>query len=77
MNEPRRLKRVVIKEELVELTGDFVKAVLLQQMLYWSERVQDFKQLLRRTSTGRKNGSAGDVGRKERIRRWYGLRLGV
>lgn len=44
MNEPRRLKRVVIKEELVELTGDFVKAVLLQQMLYWSERVQDFKQ---------------------------------
>ena len=34
MNEPRRLKRVVIKEELVELTGDFVKAVLLQQMLY-------------------------------------------
>ena len=44
MNEPRRLKRAVIKEELVELTGDFVKAVLLQQMLYWSERVRDFKQ---------------------------------
>jgi hypothetical protein len=44
VNEPRRLKRAVIKEELVELTGDFVKAVLLQQMLYWSERVQDFKQ---------------------------------
>lgn len=44
MNEPRRLKRAVIKEELVELTGDFVKAVLLQQMLYWSERAQDFKQ---------------------------------
>jgi hypothetical protein len=47
VNEPRRLKRVVIKEELVELTGDFVKAVLLQQMLYWSERVRDFKQFAR------------------------------
>ena len=47
MNEPRRLKRAVIKEELVELTGDFVKAVLLQQMLYWSERAQDFKQFAR------------------------------
>lgn len=47
MNEPRRLKRAVIKEELVELTGDFVKAVLLQQMLYWSERVRDFKQFAR------------------------------
>ena len=44
MNKPRRMKRVVIKEELVELTGGFVEATLLQQMLYWSERVQDFKK---------------------------------
>lgn len=37
-----RLKRCVIKEELVALTGDFMKAVILQQMLYWSERVSDY-----------------------------------
>ncbi|WP_206886111.1 helix-turn-helix domain-containing protein [Alicyclobacillus mali (ex Roth et al. 2021)] len=37
-----RLKRVVIKEELVSLTGDYVKAILLNQFLYWSERVEDF-----------------------------------
>ena len=36
------LKRVVIKEELVELTGDFKKAIILNQMIYWSERVRDF-----------------------------------
>ncbi|MBF8376483.1 transcriptional regulator [Alicyclobacillus mali] len=39
---PIRLKRVVIKEELVALTGDYVKAILLNQFLYWSERVDDF-----------------------------------
>lgn len=36
------LKRVVIKEELVALTGDALSALLLNQILYWSERVQDF-----------------------------------
>lgn len=37
-----KLKRAVIKEEFVEITGDFIKAVLLQQFIYWSERVRDF-----------------------------------
>lgn len=41
-NQLTRLKRVVIKEELVALTGDFTKAVILNQFLYWSERVRDF-----------------------------------
>lgn len=36
-----KLKRVVIKEELVALTGDFKKAIVLNQMIYWSERVKD------------------------------------
>ncbi|TDY42140.1 hypothetical protein C7445_11812 [Alicyclobacillus sacchari] len=40
--ESIHLKRVVIKEELVALTGDYVKAILLNQFLYWSERVDDF-----------------------------------
>lgn len=42
----RKLKRVVIKEELVALTGDFVKAVLLQQLIYWSERTSDFDEFI-------------------------------
>lgn len=40
--EPQKLKRVVIKEEFVAITGNYVDAVLLAQLLYWSERVKDF-----------------------------------
>jgi len=36
-----KLKRAVIKEELVALTGDFKKAIVLNQMIYWSERTKD------------------------------------
>ena len=35
------LKRSVIREELVKLTGDFKKAVLLNQLIYWSARTKD------------------------------------
>lgn len=42
MAEITKLKRAVIKEEYVSITGDFIKAVLLNQFVYWSERVKDF-----------------------------------
>ena len=45
-NKPEPLRRAVIKEELVGLTGDFVKAVLLNQFIYWSERVRDFDKFI-------------------------------
>lgn len=35
------LKRVVIKEELVELTGGFIPALILNQFIYWIERMYD------------------------------------
>jgi Fic family protein len=35
------LKRVVIKEELVVLTGDFRPAIILNQFIYWIERMKD------------------------------------
>ncbi len=35
------LKRAVIKEDLVALTGDFKKAVLLNQLIYWSNKTKD------------------------------------
>jgi DNA-binding MarR family transcriptional regulator len=34
-------KIAVIKEEFVRLTGDFMKALVLNQMIYWSERMGD------------------------------------
>ena len=36
-----KLKRVVIKQELVELTGDFRPALILNQFIYWTERMFD------------------------------------
>jgi len=41
MAEPRKLKRAVIREELVLLTDDLVSAVLLGQLMYWHERTKD------------------------------------
>lgn len=42
MTEARKLKRAVIKEEYIAITGDFQKAVILNQFIYWAERVKDF-----------------------------------
>jgi len=42
----RKLKRVVIREELVALTGDHVDALILGQMLYWTERMDDFDKFM-------------------------------
>lgn len=44
--EPRKLLRVVIKEEFVVLTGNVYEAVILQQMLYWQERVRDYDRMV-------------------------------
>lgn len=46
MKEPKRLKRVVIKEEFVALTGSVEKAVILNQLIYWSERIRDFDKFI-------------------------------
>jgi len=47
MINQKPLKRAVIKEELVELTGDFLSAVIINQFIYWSERVRDYDQMLK------------------------------
>jgi DNA-binding transcriptional ArsR family regulator len=48
MNEEiRKLKRAVIKEEFVAITGNFIDAVILNQFIYWSERVKDFDEYIK------------------------------
>jgi hypothetical protein len=42
----RKLKRVVIKEELVAITGDPIEAIILNQFIYWSERVYDYDKYM-------------------------------
>jgi len=41
-----KLKRVMIKEEFVKLTGDIIQAIILNQFIYWSERVSDFDRFI-------------------------------
>ena len=41
-NQKNIIKRIVIKQELVDLTGDFIDAAILGQLLYWTERTKDF-----------------------------------
>lgn len=54
----KKLKRVVIKEELVELTGDYRPAIILNQMLYWTERMFDTDNYIREEKTRALNNDA-------------------
>ena len=45
--KPRHMKRVVLKEELVILTGDALTALVLNQFIYWSERIKDVDKYIR------------------------------
>jgi len=42
----RKLKVAVVREELKAITGNFFKALLLGQFMYWSERVRDASAFL-------------------------------
>ncbi|MEZ4529224.1 MAG: hypothetical protein R2941_25220 [Desulfobacterales bacterium] len=46
MQEARKLKRAVIKEEYLEITGRFQSALILNQLIYWTERTHDFDRFL-------------------------------
>ena len=41
------LKRAIIKEELVKLTGNHTLAITLNQLLYWSLRMKDKEEFIR------------------------------
>lgn len=41
-----KLKRVVVKEEYVAITGDMIEAIILNQFVYWSERSKDFDKFI-------------------------------
>jgi DNA-binding MarR family transcriptional regulator len=44
--KPRKLGRVVLKEEFFAITGCLEEAIVLNQMCYWSERVQETDKFL-------------------------------
>jgi hypothetical protein len=53
MSTPQKLKRVVIKEEFVDLLGCPVQALVLNQFLYWADRCKDFDQFIAEEKTRR------------------------
>lgn len=55
-----RLKRVVIKEEFVALTGDYKLAILLNQLIYWSERIKDFDEFIKEENKRMNNNDIDD-----------------
>ncbi|TDI91053.1 MAG: hypothetical protein E2O72_02750, partial [Candidatus Dadabacteria bacterium] len=42
----RELKRILLKEEFVALTGDYIKAIMLAQLEYWQKRAKEFDKFV-------------------------------
>lgn len=61
MTKIQKLKRVVVKEELVALTGKVDQAIVLNQFIYWSERVKDVDKYLKEEADRVRKFSDGTV----------------
>jgi hypothetical protein len=66
----RPLRRVVIKEELVALTGDAIRAILLNQLLYWQARVRDYDRFLLEELKRRSHGERNDADEAQLSNGW-------
>lgn len=60
MNDSK-IKKAVIREDLLAITGDFRKAIILNQFIYWSERVSDADKFIEK-----ENEIAKSNGKEER-----------
>lgn len=61
MKNPEKYKIAVIKEELVALTGNYISAILLNQFLYWQERIKDFKDFIEEENKRRESNGENKV----------------
>jgi len=50
-----KIKKAVIREDLLSITGDFRKAIILNQFIYWSERVSDADKFIEKENEIAKN----------------------
>lgn len=57
-----RIKKAVIREDLLSITKDYRKAILLNQFVYWSERVSDADKFIEKENEIAKNN--GEVERE-------------
>ena len=68
--EPAKATQVsLIRQELVTLTGNHSRAVILNQLLYWTQRTKDFSLMVEeeRNRDGTKQSSIGLM--RERFKR--------
>ena len=56
-----RIKKAVIREDLLSITNDYRKAIILNQFIYWSERVSDADKFIQK-----ENEIANSNGEEER-----------
>lgn len=53
----KKIKKALIREDLLTITGDYRKAVILNQFIYWSERVADADKFIEKENEiARNNG---------------------
>lgn len=56
--EETKIRKVVLREDLLAITEDFREAIILNQFIYWSERVKDADKLIEQENEiARKNGA--------------------
>lgn len=52
-----KIKKAVIREDLLSITGNYKEAIILNQFIYWSERVNDADKFIEaENEIARKNG---------------------
>nr|DAM40570.1 MAG TPA: DNA binding protein [Caudoviricetes sp.] len=54
-NTVNKIKKAVLREDLLAITGDFRKAIILKQFIYWSERVSDADKFIEKENAIAKN----------------------
>lgn len=54
-NTVNKIKKAVLREDLLAITGDFRKAIILKQFIYWSERVSDADKFIEKENEIAKN----------------------
>lgn len=57
-----KIKKAIIREDLLSITKDYRKAILLNQFIYWSERVSDADKFIEKENEIAKNN--GEVERE-------------
>ena len=57
-----RIKKAVIREDLLSITNDYRKAIILNQFIYWSERVSDADKFIQKENEIAKNNGEEERG---------------